>query len=114
MSKQLKAALAKEVSELTDVEKMLIAKHLEELSDEQKSKYADMVKSLEKHLGKSANVVHKPMQIGDVPYTYASIEHAREVLGYSPKTSFDEGVKHFVDWYVNTSTGTSVGAKAKV
>lgn len=73
----------------------------------------DMVKSLEKHLGKSANVVHKPMQIGDVPYTYASIEHAREVLGYSPKTSFDEGVKRFVDWYVSSGSVTS-GIKAKV
>lgn len=47
MSKQLKAALAKDVSELTDVEKMLIAKHLEELTDEQKTKYAEVVKSVE-------------------------------------------------------------------
>ncbi|MBN8660118.1 MAG: GDP-mannose 4,6-dehydratase [Candidatus Obscuribacter phosphatis] len=59
----------------------------------------DMVRSLEKHLGKKADLVFKPMQVGDVPYTYADISHAREVLGYSPATSFDEGVGHFVDWF---------------
>lgn len=68
----------------------------------------DMVKSLEKHLGKTANIVHKPMQVGDVPYTFASIDHAREVLGYSPKTSFDEGVRQFVEWYVSTRADRSL------
>ncbi|MBS1999079.1 MAG: GDP-mannose 4,6-dehydratase [Cyanobacteria bacterium SZAS LIN-2] len=62
----------------------------------------DMVRSLEKHLGKTANIVHKEMQIGDVPYTYADIDHARAVLGYNPATSFDQGVKAFVDWYTST------------
>lgn len=59
----------------------------------------EMVQAIEKHLGKSAKVVHKEMQVGDVPYTYASIEHAQKVLGYQPSTSFDEGVRRFVDWY---------------
>jgi len=62
----------------------------------------DMVQALEKHLGKKANIVHKEMQIGDVPYTYADIGHARAVLGYNPATSFDQGVKAFVDWYIST------------
>lgn len=63
----------------------------------------EMVQALEKHIGKKAQVVHKPMQIGDVPYTYASIEHAQKVLGYRPSTSFDEGVRLFVDWYKEKS-----------
>ena len=29
----------------------------------------DMVQSIQKHLGKSANLVHTDMQIGDVPTT---------------------------------------------
>jgi UDP-glucuronate 4-epimerase len=62
----------------------------------------DMVRAIEKHLGKTANIVHTEMQVGDVPYTYADIEHARTVLGYNPSTSFDQGVKAFVDWYVST------------
>ena len=62
----------------------------------------EMVEAIEKHLGKKAKIVHKEMQIGDVPYTYANIEHARTVLGYNPATTFDQGVKAFVDWYLST------------
>jgi UDP-glucuronate 4-epimerase len=62
----------------------------------------EMVRSIEKHLGKTADLVHTDMQIGDVPYTYADIEHARSVLGYNPATTFDQGVKAFVDWYLST------------
>jgi len=40
-----------------------------------------------------------PLQPGDVEITYADIEHARQLLGYSPKTSMDEGVGRFVAWY---------------
>lgn len=59
----------------------------------------EMVQALEKHLGKKAEIVWKPMQTGDVPYTFADISHAREVLGYNPQTSFDEGVRRFVEWF---------------
>ena len=63
-------------------------------------KLKEMVEALEKHLGKKAEIQYKPMQIGDVPYTFAEIGHARQVLGYDPQTSFDEGVGHFVAWYL--------------
>ncbi len=59
----------------------------------------EMIRSLESALGKKANLVHQPVQIGDMPYTYASIEKARRLLGYEPSTDFDEGVRQFVDWY---------------
>jgi UDP-glucuronate 4-epimerase len=58
----------------------------------------DMIHCLEKHIGKRAEIVHLPMQTGDVPFTYANIEKARQVLNYEPKVTFDEGVKQFVDW----------------
>lgn len=59
----------------------------------------DMIRCLEKQIGKSAQIVHKPMQTGDVPFTYASIEKARRVLNYEPKVTFEEGIKRFVDWH---------------
>lgn len=59
----------------------------------------EMVQCLERHLGKKAEIVYKPMQPGDVPFTYAGIDKARQVLGYEPKVSFDEGVRQFVAWY---------------
>jgi UDP-glucuronate 4-epimerase len=59
----------------------------------------DMIKSIERALGKEARITHKPFQTGDVPYTYASIDKARSLLGYNPKTPLDDGIKQFVDWY---------------
>lgn len=62
----------------------------------------DMIRSLENALGKRARIVHRPFQIGDVPYTYAGIDKARQALGYEPSTGFDDGIKRFVEWYVST------------
>ena len=59
----------------------------------------DMIRTLEKHIGKTAEIIQMPMQTGDVPFTFASIEKARRVLNYEPKVTFEEGVKRFVDWH---------------
>lgn len=59
----------------------------------------DMIQSLEVALGKKAKLVHKPIQIGDVPYTFASIDKARSLLNYNPTTSLQSGVTSFVEWY---------------
>ena len=40
-----------------------------------------------------------PMQPGDVERTYADISKAKALIGYEPKTSFDDGIKKFVEWY---------------
>jgi UDP-glucuronate 4-epimerase len=60
----------------------------------------DMIGLLEQALGKKAAIEHKPMQTGDMPYTFASIDKAREALDYEPTVSFPEGVKRFVAWYL--------------
>ncbi|HEY9789398.1 MAG TPA: NAD-dependent epimerase/dehydratase family protein [Candidatus Obscuribacterales bacterium] len=59
----------------------------------------DMITSLEKALDKKANIIHKPTQIGDMPYTFANIEKARRLLNYNPSTSLEEGIAKFVEWY---------------
>jgi UDP-glucuronate 4-epimerase len=59
----------------------------------------DMIHALEKALDKKANIVHKPTQIGDMPYTFANIEKARRLLNYNPSTSLEEGIAKFVEWY---------------
>jgi UDP-glucuronate 4-epimerase len=40
-----------------------------------------------------------PMQPGDVPATYADIEELSRAVGYEPKTSIEEGMRRFVEWY---------------
>jgi UDP-glucuronate 4-epimerase len=64
---------------------------------------SDMIKALETALGKKARIEHKPFQTGDMPYTYAGIDKARQLLKYNPRTSFQEGVNRFVEWYRATN-----------
>ena len=58
-----------------------------------------MIAAIEKATGKKANIKQLPMQAGDVDITFANIEKAKQLLGYHPQYSFEEGVKNFVDWY---------------
>lgn len=39
------------------------------------------------------------MQKGDVIGTCADITKARNLIGYNPKTNFEEGIKKFINWY---------------
>ena len=54
---------------------------------------------LEKALGRSAVKNLLPMQPGDVPATYADIDDLEAAVGFRPRTSIEEGVRRFVDWY---------------
>ncbi|OFL81019.1 GDP-mannose 4,6-dehydratase [Fusobacterium sp. HMSC073F01] len=60
----------------------------------------EMLETIEKVLGKKAVLDKQPMQPGDVEKTYADISKAKEILGYNPKTNFEDGIKKFVDWYM--------------
>ncbi|MDE2140312.1 MAG: hypothetical protein KGJ17_07405, partial [Gammaproteobacteria bacterium] len=54
---------------------------------------------LEKALGRKAVRNLLPMQPGDVPATYADIDDLEAAVGFRPRTSIEEGVRRFVDWY---------------
>ena len=60
----------------------------------------DYIKALEKALGKKAKMNMKPLQPGDVPNTFANVDDLIKNFNYKPKTSVDEGVANFVDWYL--------------
>jgi len=42
---------------------------------------------------------HGPARAGDIPHSLASIEKAKQNLGYNPKYSLREGLKIAVKWY---------------
>lgn len=46
-------------------------------------------------------ILYGPNRKGDVPHSLASIEKAKENLGYEPTHVFAEGLKEAVDWYWN-------------
>ena len=59
----------------------------------------EMVAIIGKILNVTPQINQLPMQQGDVEKTYADISKAKKLIGYEPKTSFEEGVKNFIDWY---------------
>jgi len=59
----------------------------------------DLIAALEKQLGKSARKRFLPMQLGDVPETYADVTALSEATGFSPSTTIETGIAQFVEWY---------------
>ncbi len=59
----------------------------------------DFIASIEKALGKRANMVLLPMQPGDVAETCADITESTRDLGFRPTTRIEEGIGRFVAWY---------------
>lgn len=60
----------------------------------------DFIAILEKVLNKKAIKNFLPMQPGDVPQTYADISLLENDFHHRPKTSLLEGIKNFINWYL--------------
>ncbi|NBJ70851.1 MULTISPECIES: GDP-mannose 4,6-dehydratase [Clostridia] len=65
------------------------------------------IETLEKCLSNALNKeiafekIFEPIKPGDVPATYASTEQLQQAVGFQPKTSIEEGLQKFADWYVD-------------
>ena len=57
------------------------------------------IEVLEQCLGRKAEKKLLPMQVGDVPDTWADAEDLVRDVGYRPVTPVEEGVRRFVEWY---------------
>jgi UDP-glucuronate 4-epimerase len=58
-----------------------------------------VVALLEQETGRKAVLDLKPMQVGDVEATFADISAIERDHGFEPRTTIDEGVPRFVQWY---------------
>ncbi len=58
-----------------------------------------LVTLLGEAMGVDPTIRSLPEQPGDVPRTWADISKARDVLGYEPAVSIDEGLGRFVAWF---------------
>jgi UDP-N-acetylglucosamine 4-epimerase len=67
----------------------------------------DLVNYLKEYLAKydpaiaAAEVAYGPNRLGDIPHSLASIAKAKELLGYNPQFSLQQGLKEAIDWYWN-------------
>lgn len=60
----------------------------------------DYVAALEEALGVEAKRQLLPIQLGDVPGTFADSSALMAAVDYRPKTTVRDGVRRFVEWYL--------------
>ena len=61
----------------------------------------DYIHEIEKNLGIKAILNLMPMQDGDVRKSHANVDDLIRDLDYSPKWNIQDGVKNFIQWYVD-------------
>ena len=64
----------------------------------------EFLSELDPKIGK-VKIIHGPNRVGDIPHSLASIEKAKQFLGYDPQYNLRDGLKEAVQWYwLNTNT----------
>jgi UDP-glucuronate 4-epimerase len=58
------------------------------------------IEKLEQALGRKAMKNFLPMQPGDVLATFADVKDLVADVGFKPETSIEEGIRQFVQWYM--------------
>ena len=61
----------------------------------------DFINTLEKTLNNKIKPNYLPMQKGDVHSTLSDSSLLKRLTGYNPKTNYKNGIKKFLDWYLN-------------
>ena len=61
----------------------------------------EYIAAIEECLSLKAKINYLPMQMGDVKETYADTKFLESWIDYKPNTSIREGVKEFIDWYLD-------------
>jgi UDP-glucuronate 4-epimerase len=59
-----------------------------------------IIERIEDLMGKKAQIDQKPFHIADIKETWADIDKAKQLLGWEPEISLEEGLKKTVDWYL--------------
>jgi UDP-glucuronate 4-epimerase len=59
----------------------------------------ELVKILEKTIGRKARIEHYPAHPADVLTNQADVTRAKRLLSWEPQVSIEEGTKRLVDWY---------------
>ena len=77
----------------------LAAYDIYNIGNHRSERLLDVIETLAAALGVKPKLEMLPMQPGDVPATYASIDKLRAAVGYEPKTTIREGIPVFAEWY---------------
>jgi UDP-glucuronate 4-epimerase len=69
------------------------------IGNSEKIKLLDFIEAIEDELGAKAIRNYMPMQLADVPATWADASLLKRLTGYQPQTSYRDGIKSFVSWF---------------
>lgn len=69
------------------------------IGNSDKVRLLDFVDAIEAELGIAAQRNYLPMQMGDVPATWADATLLQRLTGYRPQTHFRDGIARFVAWF---------------
>jgi len=69
------------------------------IGNSDKVRLLDFIEAIEQSLGKLAIRNYMPMQMGDVPATWANADLLHRLTGYRPNTDFRDGIGRFVEWF---------------
>ncbi len=69
------------------------------IGNSDKVRLLDFVDAIEACLGKKAIRNYMPIQMGDVPATWANASLLQQLTGYRPQTDFRDGIARFVTWF---------------
>lgn len=58
------------------------------------------IEVIEDLLGKKADKLMMPMQLGDITSSHADVSALEREFGFRPTTKIEDGLKAFVDWYL--------------
>jgi UDP-glucose 4-epimerase len=59
----------------------------------------EVISAIERLLGKKLDIQWKPGRPIDVPVSVLAIDRARDVLGWAPKTEFEDGLRKTIAWW---------------
>ncbi|EEX11424.1 UDP-glucuronate 5'-epimerase [Ruegeria lacuscaerulensis ITI-1157] len=69
------------------------------IGNSDKVRLMDFIEAIEEAVGKKAIRNYMPMQMGDVPATWADTSLLQRLTGFKPQTDIRDGMKSFVAWY---------------
>jgi len=61
-----------------------------------------LIELIEQAAGKKATIDVRPPRSEDMPFTHASLDKSRRLLGYSPTIPIEQGVAEYVEWMRGT------------
>ncbi len=70
------------------------------LGESETTSLRELIASIERALGRRAEINLLPDQPGDVPLTCADITKARRLLSYHPATPISKGIPSYIHWYL--------------